>query len=226
MKRRGLRGAAIAILATVGVLVCVAIAALAVLQVRTDSLHDDFTAVLNNARYHASVQVSGVEPIVQDVSCGYAVIEMFSSWEGGNVTEESLYDEYGGVVTSTGSSFCDEMNKRFPRYRTTMRAYLTDSELLTAVHDSLEAGVPVPFEWAARHDGEWTLHYSIVTGMDLAGGRVTVANPYGYTEVLPPDELLSRTSFEAYADMPLYLRLGFAFGVFEENAVFIPERIS
>ena len=28
------------------------------------------------------------------------------------------------------------------------------------------------------------------------------------------------------ADMPLYLRLGFAFGVFEENTVFIPERVS
>ena len=101
------------------------------------------------------------------------------------------------------------MNKRFPGYRTTMRTYLTDSELLVAVHDSLEAGVPVPFEWAARRDGEWTLHYSLITGMDLARGRVTVANPYDYTETPSLDEFLSRTSFEAYANMPLYLKLGF-----------------
>ena len=183
--------------------------ALAALQARTDSLHDDYSAVLNDARYRTQAQVEGVEPITQDVSCGYAVIEMFSSWDGGSVTEEDLYDEYGGVVTSTGASFCDEMNKRFPGYRTTMRTYLTDSELLVAVHDSLEAGVPVPFEWAARRDGEWTLHYSLITGIDLARGRVTVANPYGYTETPSLDEFLSRTSFEAYANMPLYLKLGF-----------------
>ena len=183
--------------------------ALAALQARTDSLHDDYSAVLNDARYRTQAQVEGVEPMTQDVSCGYAVIEMFSSWDGGSVTEEDLYDEYGGVVTSTGTSFCDEMNKRFPGYRTTMRTYLTDSELLVAVHDSLEAGVPVPFEWAARRDGEWTLHYSLITGIDLARGRVTVANPYGYTETPSLDEFLSRTSFEAYANMPLYLKLGF-----------------
>ena len=130
------------------------------------------------------------------------------------------------MVTSTGQSFCDEMNKRFTNYKTTMRNNLTDTELLRAVHSSLEAGVPVPFEWAAKSGDEWTLHYSIVTGMDLEGDRVTVANPYGYVEELPVGEFLSRTSFEAYEDMPLFLKLGFAFGIFEQNTVFVPERVS
>ena len=226
MKSRALKVTVIAIVAILGALALVAIVGLSLLQVRTASLHDDWQSVRQDAQLAVPVQVKGVEVITQDVSCGYAVIEMFSAWDGGDVTEESLYDEYGKVVTSTGQSFCDEMNKQFPNYKTTMRKNLTDTELLRAVHSSLEAGVPVPFEWAAKSGDEWTLHYSIVTGMDLEGDKVTVANPYGYVEELPVSEFLSRTSFEAYEDMPLFLKLGFAFGIFEQNAVFVPERVS
>ena len=226
MKSRALKVTVIAIAAILGVLVVIAIVGLSLLQVRTASLHDDWQSVRKDVQLAAPVQVEGVEVITQDVSCGYAVIEMFSAWDGGDVTEESLYDEYGKVVTSTGQSFCDEMNKRLPNYKTAMRKNLTDTELLRAVHSSLEAGVPVPFEWAAKSGDEWTLHYSIVTGMDLQGDRVTVANPYGYVEELPIGEFLSRTSFEAYEDMPLFLKLGFAFGIFEQNTVFVPERVS
>ena len=226
MKSRALKVTAIAIAAILGALVVIAIVGLSLLQVRTASLHDDWQSALQDAQLSTPVQVEGVEVITQDVSCGYAVIEMFSAWDGGDVTEEGLYDEYGKVVTSTGQSFCDEMNKRFPNYKTTMRKNLTDTELLRAVHSSLEAGVPVPFEWAAKSGDEWTLHYSIVTGMDLEGDKVTVANPYGYVEELPVGEFLSRTSFEAYEDMPLFFKLGFAFGVFEQNTAFVPERVS
>ena len=60
--------------------------------------------------------------------------------------------------------------------------------------------------------------------MDVLGDKVTVANPYGYVEELSLGEFLDRTSFEAYENMPFYLKLGFAFGVFEENAIFTPQR--
>ena len=182
--------------------------------------------MLSDAKYSVPVQVEDVEAITQDVSCGYAVIEMFSAWDGGNVAEESLYGEYGKVVTSTGQPFCDEMNKQFPEYETTMRKYLTDSELLDAAYASLAEGVPVPIEWAAKYGDEWTLHYSLVTGLDIPGNKVTVANPYGYVEEMPLDEFLDRTRFDAYEDMPLFLKLGFAFGIFEKNTVFVPERAS
>ena len=224
MKSRALKRAAIAVVAVAAAVVCVAAIALVMLQGRTDALRDDYSGMLVDAKYSAPMQVGGVVPITQDVSCGYAVIEMFSAWDGGSVTEESLYDEYGKVVTSTGQSFCDEMNKQFPGYETTMRKYLTDSELLDAVYASLAAGVPVPIEWAARHGDEWTLHYSLVTGIDIPGDKVTVANPYGYVEEVSLDEFLGRTRFDAYEYMPLFLKLGFAFGIFEKNTVFVPER--
>ena len=224
MAKRVLKRAAIVVAAIVGVLACVTAIALIVLHVRTGALHDDYSAKLAGAQYSTPVQAEGVQVITQDVSCGYAVIEMFSAWDHGSVTEKSLYDEYGKVVTSTGQSFADEMNKQFPAYQTTMRKYLTDSELLAAIHDSLAAGVPVPIEWAAKYGDEWTLHYSLVTGLDIPNDKVTVANPYGYVEELPIADFLRRTSFEAYENMPLFLKLGFAFGIFEENTAFVPER--
>jgi hypothetical protein len=223
---RALKRTSIAVVAVIAAIVCVAAIALVMLQGRTDALRDGYSNMLADAKYSVPVKVEGVEAITQEISCGYAVIEMFSAWDGGDVTEESLYDEYGKVVTSTGQSFCDEMNKQFPDYETTMRKYLTDSELLDVVHACLAKGVPVPIEWAAKRGDEWTLHYSLVTGLDILGNKVTIANPYGYVEEISLDEFLDRTRFDAYEDMPLFLKLGFAFGIFEKNTVFVPERAS
>ena len=226
MMSRALKRTAIAVVAVIAAVVCIAAIALVMLQGRTDALRDGYSDMLADAKYSVPVKVEGVEAITQEVSCGYAVIEMFSAWDGGGITEESLYDEYGEVVTSTGQSFCDEMNKQFPEYETTMRKYLTDSELLDVVHTCLAEGVPVPIEWAAKYGDEWTLHYSLVTGLDIPGNKVTIANPYGYVDEISLDEFLDRTRFDAYEDMPLFLKLGFAFGLFEKNTVFVPERAS
>ena len=135
-------------------------------------------------------------------------------------TEKSLFKQYGKVVTSTGKAFCKEMNKQFPEYTTTMNKYLKNAELIDAVYEDLSAGIPVPIEWAALYGDDWTLHYSLIIGADIPGDRITVANPYGYMEELTIAELLNRTSFEAYEKMPLFLKLGFAFGIFEKNTVF------
>jgi hypothetical protein len=116
------------------------------------------------------------------------------------------------------------MNKRFPEFKTTMYTYLTNTELLDKVYDSLKDGIPVPVEWTAKYNGEWTLHYSLITGVDVRNDMITVLNPYGYEENITLEEFFERTSFRAYEDMPLFLRLAFAFGVFERNTVFIAER--
>ncbi len=197
-----------------------AAAALVALRIRTDSINDDFSGVFTDPKYSEPVSVDGIETVTQDVSCGYAVIEMFGAWCGKDVTDESLYGEYGRVVTSTGGAFRDEMNRQFPGFSTEMHKYLKNTELIDTVYSSLRNGVPVPFEWAAKYGDEWTLHYSLITGMDIPGDRVTVANPYGYTEKITLQELLDRTSFRAYSGMPLFLKLGFAFGIFEKNTVF------
>ena len=204
-------------------LVLVMAGALVRLNIKTSKLNDDYSYIYDDPKYLTPVSVDGVEVITQDVSCGYAVIEMFSAWNGERITEADLYDEYGRVVTSTGSAFCDEMNKRFPEYTTSMYSYQTNSELIDLIYDSLASGMPVPFEWAALYEDEWTLHYSLIIGMDIPNDQITVANPYGYIEQITLDEFLSRTRFDAYEDMPLFLKLAFAFGMFEENTVFIAQ---
>lgn len=198
--------------------------AFSVLAIRTNTLKDDYSFVYNNEAYSKAVTVDGIEPITQEVSCGYAVIEMFSLWNGGDITEESLYEKYGKVVTSTGKSFCDEFNKQFPEYKTQIYKYLKNSELIMKVYESLSRGIPVPFEWAALYGSEWTLHYSIVIGMDIPNDIVTVANPYGYIEKLSLKDFLNRTSFETFEKMPFFYQLGFAFGIFEKNTIFIANK--
>ena len=212
------------ILFIAGSLIVLAAVALGILQIRTNRMMDDYSSVYENEKYRTPVMIDGVNVIKQDVSCGYAVLEMFSSWSGHSVTEKSLYDQYGKVVTSTGNAFCKEMNKQFPEYTTTICKYLKNTELIDAVYENLSNGIPVPFEWAALYGDEWTLHYSLIIGADIPADRITVANPYGYYEELTVAELLNRTSFEAYEKMPLFLKLGFAFGVFEKNTVFRVQR--
>ena len=201
-------------------LVAITSAALGILQIRTNIILDDYSSVYKIEKYQTPILIDGVDVIQQNVSCGYAVLEMFSSWSHHSVTEKSLYDQYGKVVTSTGNAFSKEMNKQFPEYTTTICKYLKNTELIDAIYENLSDGIPVPFEWAALFGDEWTLHYSLIIGIDIPADRITVANPYGYYEELTIAELLNRTSFEAYEDMPIFLRLGFAFGIFEKNTIF------
>ena len=189
---------------------------------KTKTILDDYSSIYSNEKYLSSVYVSDISVIKQDISCGYAVIEMFAKWTGNeNLTEKSLFDSYGKVVTSTGNTFETEMNKQFPNYKTKMYKYLKNTELIDKVYESLKEGIPVPIEWAAKYNDEWTLHYSLVIGLDVLNDVVTILNPYGYIENITIKEFLGRTSFEAYENMPIFFKLAFAFEIFEKNTIFI-----
>ena len=103
------------------------------------------------------------------------------------------------------------MNKQFTNYKTTMYKYLKNTELIDKAYDSLSKGIPVPFEWAAKYKDEWTLHYSLIVGIDIPNNKIKIANPYGYFEEITIDEFINRTTFKSYDNMPLFLRFGFAF---------------
>lgn len=195
-------------------------------QARIDNkINNDISTFIQNKSFQQAVNVDGLNVITQQVSCGYAVLQMFGDWCGTDVTEESLYEEYEKVVTSTGNLFCNEMNKQFPQFTTIMHKNCTNTELLSLIYNSLKDGNPVPFEFAAiYHDNNedvWTLHYAIITGMDVANDSITVVNPYGYVEKYTIHNFLKATRFDSYENMPFYLKLAFAFGIFEKNTVFI-----
>ena len=75
-------------------------------------------------------------------------------------------------------------------------------------------------EWAAKFEDEWTLHFSLITGVDYANDNITIYNPYGYIENIKTKEFIDRASFKAYEHLPLFLAFGFAFGSFEKNTIF------
>ena len=196
-----------------------------VYKIKAVRMKNDYSEIYKNEKYQKSVAVSGITVFAQKYSCGYAVIQMIAQWNNNPaLTEEALFNEHGKIVTSTGRVLAAEMNRKIPDYKTRMYKYLKNTDLIDKVYDSLEAGVPAPFEWAAKKDDKWTLHYSLITGLDVPGDRITVANPYGFVEEISIEEFLQRTSFDAYEKMPLFIRFGFAYGVFEKNAVFILER--
>ena len=215
----------IAILILILVLTLISIISICILKSKTNNILYDYSSIYINKKYQDSILIDNVDVFKQEVSCGYAVIEMFAKWDNNlELTENTLYENYGKVVTSTGKSFEEEMNKRFPKYKTTMYKYLKSSELIDKVFNSLSNGIPVPFEWAAKYEDEWTLHYSLIIGIDIPNDSIIIANPYGYIEKINIKEFINRTSFESYKNMPIYLKLGFAFGIFEKNTIFIIER--
>ena len=195
-----------------------------VLACRSSALKRDYSYLKTDKTYSVKAEVSGIELVTQHVSCGYATIEMLSSYYGKKVTEDELSDKNnGGISTASSGGFLKEINASIPGRTFIKREYLKDDELLKSIHDALSSGRPVAIEWAAEYKGEWTLHFSVVTGLDLAADTVTVYNPYGYIENITAQELLERTSFRAYEKMPLFLRFGFAFGAFDKNTVFYAE---
>ena len=79
-------------------------------------INDDYTSVVNDISYQTPVSVEGVNFIEQKISCGYACIEILSSWQGNDITEQTLFEDNGGMIsTSMGTGFLDEISKQFPK---------------------------------------------------------------------------------------------------------------
>lgn len=205
------------------------VAAMFIRQAFIDSsINDDYTTLVQDPAYRTPVSVDGVEVISQEISCGYATIEMLAVWQDCDTTEASLLEQNnGGISTAMGTGFLDEMTRQFPQWHTERHVDLTNSELLKKTYESLASGMPVPIEFAAYlitvDREEWTLHFGLVTAMDFEEDRVTIQNPYGYQEVYSVQEFLDATRYDSYEDMELFYRFGFAFGMFHKNTIYTME---
>jgi len=155
------------------------------------------------------------------------------------ITEEKLLEANGGkITTSTNNGLHTEIQKQFPDYNITYHKNLKNSELIDKIYESLSNKMPVIFSYAAlkeqTEDAEkgggtaaspaWTLHYGVVVGMDIPGDKITVNNPYGYTEIYTVQDFLKATRFEKYENMEFFLKLGFAVEMFTKNTVYIFEK--
>ena len=211
----------IVVSALVGALVLTASIPLIIDAVKTNNLNADYSYLRNDAKYKDKVEVTGLELVTQHVSCGYATIEMISSFYGNKVTEDDLDARNSAVSTQTSQGFLDEINKSIPEHKFAKHSYLKHDALLKEVHDAIKDNKPVALEWAALYENkEWTLHFSVVTAIDLANDNITIYNPYGYIENIAVKEFVDRTSFKAYSNMPLFYNYAFAFGLFDKNTIF------
>ena len=191
-----------------------------VLGIRTASLKNDYEYLITDPNYYERVSTS-ISLKKQDISCGYATIELMSEYYGDKVEEIELAKRnHGNITTSSSNGFLKEINKTITSKTFIKRSYLKNDELLKEIYASLKNENPVAIEWAAQYEGEWTLHFSVVTAIDFPCNDITIYNPYGYTEDLSLKEFIDRTSFKAYKNMPLFLGFGFAYGAFEKNAIF------
>ena len=194
-----------------------------VLGVKTAQLDVDYSYLKSDEQYSQKVEAKGLELVKQHVSCGYATIEMLSSFYGEKVTEDDLDARNKTVSTSSSNGFLNEINKSIPQQTFVMKSYLHNDQFLKEIHDSLSKNNPVALEWAAKYENEWTLHFSIINGIDIGDDNVEVYNPYGYIENISIDELINRASFKSYTNMPLFLGFGFAFGAFHKNTLFFAQ---
>ena len=219
MKKK-LKVTIIVVSALVGALALIAGTPLIVDAVKTNNLEADYSYLRNDANYKDKVEVTGLELVTQHVSCGYASIEMISGFYGDKVTEDDLDARNSAVSTQTSQGFLEEINKSIPGHNFVKRSYLRNDALLKEVHDAIKNNKPVALEWAAKYEEEWTLHFSVVTAIDLGNDKVTIYNPYGYIENIGVKEFVDRTSFKAYKGMPLFYNYAFAFGLFDKNTIF------
>ena len=193
-----------------------------ILGIRTTSIKNEYAYLKEDANYSTKVQVEGVELVKQHISCGYATIEMLSSYYGNKVSEDDLSNKNKGAIsTSSSEGFLKEINASIGNKTFVKRNYLKNDVLLKEIHDTLSKQNPVAIEWAAKDESDaWTLHFSVVTGLDISNDNVRVNNPYGLVENITLKEFIDRTTFEAYKNMPLFLGFGFAYGAFDKNTIF------
>ena len=192
-----------------------------ILGIRTSRLNKDYVYLKTDETYSQKAEVTGVNLVTQHVSCGYASIEMISEYYGKKVSEDDLDKKNNGAVsTASTGGFLKEINASIEGKDFVKKTYLANDEYLKEIHSALSNNSPVAIEWAAKFEDEWTLHFSVVTAIDLGHDQITIYNPYGYIENINSEEFISRTTFKAYKNLPLFLNFGFAFGAFDKNTLF------
>ena len=192
-----------------------------ILGIRTASIKKSYAYLKDDPVYSEKKEVTGIELVKQEISCGYATIEMMSTFYGSKISEKELSDtNKGSITTSSSDGFLKELRKSVPEQKFVKHSYLNNDVLLKEICIALSDNRPVALEWAAKYENEWTLHFSLISAIDIKNDNITIYNPYGYIENITIDEFIGRSSFEAYKNIPLFLNFGFAFGAFEKNTIF------
>ena len=110
----------------VGALVLAVTIPFTILGIRTANLEKDYSYLKTDTNYANKVEVEGLELVTQHVSCGYASIEMISSYYCKKVTEDELDARNGAVSTASSKGFQDEISKCIPDKEFKMSSYSSE----------------------------------------------------------------------------------------------------
>ena len=86
---------------------------------------------IKDEAYQDKVEVTGLNLKKQDISCGYATIEMMSEYYGDKVDEITFgIRNDGAIITQSSNGFLKEINKTITSKYFVKKSYLKNDELL------------------------------------------------------------------------------------------------
>ena len=118
-----------------------------ILGIRSASIKKSYAYLKDDPTYSEKQEVTGIELVKQEVSCGYATIEMMSTFYGNKVSEKELDDRNkGGISTSSSDGFLKELKKSIPDQKFVKHSYLNNDVLLKEIVIALSDNRPVALE--------------------------------------------------------------------------------
>jgi hypothetical protein len=158
-------------------------------------------------------------------SCGITTVSMIESFfKDQNVDPNDLIQKYqltGGMNTD---EFLEILSSELPDHEIVYKANLSDSELIKEIHSQLSTGMPVAVFFGAENPYNkpfYDFHASVVTGIDLDGQTVDIANAYGYYETISLNDFLDRMSYSNTDKYPIVQKAVLKLGLMDKNAIFI-----
>ena len=156
-------------------------------------------------------------------TCGYSTLSMVTSYLGKKVDEETILREFPlGYLGATPSKVIKAFEKYIADYRMKYLVRSKDS-VLNIVDAQLKNGIPIPFLYLTVNDFDkpnLVSHYSIIIGIDKEQGKVVIANPFGYEEIIEVDELLRKMAFKIKGKMPFILKLSILLKIMKGYMIF------
>ncbi len=81
----------IVILSIIVIMFIAVLISLVIIKIKTNKMLDDYSKIYSNEKYNDAFLIDNVQVFEQNISCGYAVIEMFAKWNNNsNITEKKL----------------------------------------------------------------------------------------------------------------------------------------
>ncbi len=156
-------------------------------------------------------------------SCGYTAISMICTFFGNLIKEEEIPKGFLFKIAKGlhPSQFGRILKKYLPNYSMNIITP-PEEEIPEIILRQIKKGCPIPILFSTRNDFEKhniVLHYSVVIGIEKNKTKVSIANPFGYEEVLEIEDLLDRMAYRNFTERPFIIRVALLLGLLKKNTM-------